>query len=286
MMRRLAAVLGRDVSHSLSPRLHNGAAQALNLQVSYVPVSCADSAAFADAVRALATLGALGANVTVPYKRAALAMCDEISSTAQEMGSVNTLSFAEGRLQGDNTDGPGLVRALASLPRATFARVQVLGAGGAARAAAWALARLGAKEVWVTARRNAEPVAELAGGHPRGLGPVCGATLVLSTLPGDVALARQALAQWIDLSTQPLVYDLAYGTTPDGRQVQDSPLVLAAKLEGLRAYDGRVMLIEQAALALSLWTGSEVSRIREAMGAALEVPNPTVPPFDSGTGRV
>jgi len=285
-MRRLAAVIGRDVSRSLSPRLHNGAAQALNLDLSYVPVSCADTAQFADAVRALQTLGAVGANVTVPYKRAALAMCDEVSSTAQEIGAVNTLTFAEGRLQGDNTDGPGLLRALGAYPRSTFERVQVLGAGGAARAAAWALSRLNAKEVVVTARRHAEPVAQLAGGRAQTLEAVPGVSLVLSTLPGSADLAKQALAQWIDVGRKPLVYDLAYGSTPDGLEVQDSPLVLAAKLEGLRACDGRVMLVEQAALALSLWTGAEVSRLRPAMGAALEVRNPVGPPFDSRTGRV
>jgi shikimate dehydrogenase len=283
-MRRLAAVLGRDVSGSLSPLLHNAAAEQLNLPIAYVPVSCADTAKFSESVRALGVLGAVGANVTVPYKRAALAMAQEVSSTAQEIGAVNTLTYAEDRLQGDNTDGPGLVRALSRLSQSRFERVQILGAGGAARAVAWALARMGTREVVVTARRNAEPVAELAGGKACTLEAVPGATLVISTMPNDVAIARQALASWIDIGAKPLIYDLAYGT--QGSQADDSPLVMAAKLEGLRALDGRVLLVEQAALSLSLWTGCDVARVRAVMGAALGISDPEAQAFDSRPGRV
>ncbi len=283
-MRRLAAVLGRDVSQSLSPLLHNTAAAQLDLQVAYVPVSCGDTAKFGEAVRALGVLGAVGANVTVPYKRAALALAQEVSSSAQEIGAVNTLTYAEDRLQGDNTDGPGMVRALSRLSQSRLERVQILGAGGAARAVAWALARLGAREVIVTARRNAEPVAELAGGEARTLEAVPDATLVISTLPGDVAIAREAIRAWVDTGAKPLIYDLAYGTL--GAKAEDSPLVLAAKLEGLRAQDGRVLLVEQAALSLSLWTGCDVSRARSVMGAALGISDPGVQAFDSGSGRV
>ena len=276
-MRRLLAVLGRDVSRSLSPRLHAAAAAAVGLDVAYIPVSASDTAGFLEAVGALRTLGALGANVTVPYKRAALELADQVSNTAQEIGAVNTLTFAEGRVHGDNTDGPGLVRALSRLPKNRLERVQLLGAGGAARAAAWALGRLGAGEVVITARSGAEAVAKLAGGRAATLEAVPGATLVLSTLPGDRDLARQALRDWIDTSKRPLVYDLAYGATEtrDPRtgatvlEPEPSPLVLAAQLEGLSGRDGRVLLVEQAALSLSLWTGRDVARIRGAMGQAL-----------------
>lgn len=276
-MRRLAAVLGRDVSRSLSPRLHAAAAEVLGLEIAYVPVSCPDPAGFREAVRALEVLGAVGANVTVPYKRAALELAGTVSTTAREIGAVNTLTFAEGRLFGDNTDGPGLLRALERLPDRALERVQLLGAGGAARAAAWALARLGAGEVVVTARRNANFVAELAGGVARTLERVPGVTLVISSLPGDRGVARQALSDWIDTTRRPIVYDLAYGTrleAVEGRadpqlEPEHSPLVLAAKLEGLTAADGRRLLVEQAALSLSLWTGVDLPRLRSAMGLAL-----------------
>ena len=265
-MRRLAAVLGRDVSASLSPRLHAAAARALELDLAYVPVSCPDTGHFVRAVEALETLGALGANVTVPYKRVALDLADQVSSTAAEIGAVNTLTFsAAGRRHGDNTDGPGLVRALAELPAAVFERVQILGAGGAARAAAWALAQLGVDDVHVTARRNAEPVAEVANGKASTLEAVRGATLVVSCLPGDDALARQALTDWVDMTKRPVVYDLAYGD-----EASPSALVAAAERRGLLAHDGRALLVEQAALSLSLWTGADAARARQAMRSELQ----------------
>jgi shikimate dehydrogenase len=264
-MRRLAAVLGRDVSASLSPRLHAAAARSLGLDLAYVPVSCPDTDHFVRAVDALEVLGALGANVTVPYKRVALDLCAQVSSTAVEIGAVNTVTFsAGGRRHGDNTDGPGLVRALGTLAPSVFERVQILGAGGAARAAAWALAQLGVEEVHVTARRNAEPVAEVAKGRARTLEAVRGATLVVSCLPGDGALAQQALTDWVDMSKRPVVYDLAYGDA-----ASPSALVAAALRRGLTAHDGRALLVEQAALSLSLWTGADGARARLAMRSEL-----------------
>lgn len=264
-MRRLLAVLGRDVSRSLSPTIHQEAALALGLDLAYVPVNAATPADFEQALAALRTLGAIGCNVTIPYKGLALERCQRTSTTASEIGAVNTISFAkEGWFQGDNTDGPGLVRLLERLPPGALSRVQILGSGGAARAAAWALARAGAGQVVVAARRGAGPVAELARGQGVGLGRVKDVTLVISALPGDHDLGRAALDQWIDTRARPFVLDLAYGGTPDG-----SPLSLLAKARGLEAQDGRGLLAEQGALSLALWTGAEVHRIRSAMRRAL-----------------
>ncbi len=259
-MRRLLAVLGRDVSRSLSPLLHAAAASACHLEIAYVPVSCPDTDCFHGAVAALRTLGAIGCNVTIPYKHEALALSAHASTTAQEIGAVNTLTFSDdGRIQGDNTDGPGLMRVLEALPAGQLARVQILGAGGAARAAAWAASRAGATEIHVCARRNAEQVAT-TGAHAHGLGRIKGATLVVSALPGERTLAKKILSTWIDEPSRPYVLDLAYGDLET-----ESPLALGARAAGLPAADGRGMLVEQAALALALWTGGEVSRIRAAM---------------------
>lgn len=271
-MRRLLAVLGRDVSQSLSPLLHTRAADGLDLDVVYIPVSCPNTVDFHAAVDALRTLGSIGCNVTIPYKQPALQRSQRVSTTAQEIGAVNTLSFSkDGRIHGDNTDGPGLLRVLEALPRKALRIVQILGAGGAARAAAWAVRQLGAESVFVTARRQAQAVAELAGGKARTLEIVPNVTLVISSLPNDRALAEQALSNWIDLNARPVIQDLAYGGLD-----RESPLVLLAKARGLSAFDGRLMLVEQAALSLSLWTGGDVNRIRSIMRAALN-PFPEVP---------
>lgn len=262
-MRRLLAVLGRDVSRSLSPQLHGAAAEALGLDVAYVPVSCASEAHFDEAVLALQVLGARGANVTIPYKDRALALASELSDAARAMAAVNTFTFeGGGRILGDNTDGPGLAAVLAALPAGTLARVQILGAGGAARAAAWALREVAAGEVRVSARRGGDACAAIAGGTSGPLTPVPGATLVISSLPNDPGLATEALASWIDVGARPYVLDLAYGgATP-------SPLVQLAAGRGLAAQDGLAMLVEQAARALASWTGGEVSRILAVMREA------------------
>lgn len=271
-MRRLCAVLGGDVSASLSPRIHTAAAEALGLDVAYVPVSCPTREDFARAIDALFVLRALGANVTIPHKRAALERCDAISETARVIGAVNTLTFRDdGALFGDNTDGPGLVRVFEALGAERLARVQVLGAGGAARAVLWALVRSGAGEITCSARDGKADVVvddarAAASGRPRigaaPLGPVPGATLVVSTLPRDPGLAAEAHRAWIGDGA--FVLDLAY-STPEA----ETPLVAGARQRGLEATDGRALLAEQGALSLAAWTGGEVSRIRAIMRSAL-----------------
>lgn len=270
-MKRLLAVLGSDVSRSLSPLLHSAAAAACDLDVAYVPISCRDVAHFEAVIAALRTIGAAGCNITIPYKADAMRLAEEVSPTAEAIGVVNTLCFSEvpgGPLTADNTDGPGLLVVLQALEGAPFSKVQVLGSGGVARAAAWAVARLGAGETVVCARRQgpAETVAALAGGRAQGLAPVPGVSLVISSVPGTEALAAQALESWIDLDARPVVCDLAYGGL-----TRQSPLVERARALGLHAFDGRGMLVEQAALALALWTGSEARAIRAAMTGALRV---------------
>ncbi len=276
-MRRLLAVIGRDVSGSLSPHIHRAAADALELDVAYVPISVQDATHFGLAVDALRCIGALGANVTIPYKTPALALADRVSTTAAEIGAVNTLTFAsDGCIQGDNTDGPGLLRVLSNLAPGAFEKVQIVGAGGAARAAAWAVAQLDTGSVHVTARRGAEAVAALANGHAHPFERIDGVTLLISAVPGEAGLARQLLEMCVDETQRPIVCDLAYGGLD-----RESPLALLARSEQLLAFDGRSMLAEQGALSLSLWTGGERSRIRAAMREALALP----PHFDSHPGR-
>jgi shikimate 5-dehydrogenase len=152
-VRRLLAVLGRDVSRSRSPELHARAAAVLGLDVAYVPVCCADEAHFDRAVLALGTLGARGANVTIPYKARALAQATVVSARAELLGAANVLSFEpDGAVLADNTDGPALVDVLGAYDPRSLERVVVLGAGGAARAVVWALGQVGAREVVVCAR--------------------------------------------------------------------------------------------------------------------------------------
>src|SRR5207247_3671891 len=137
----LAAGLGFPVGHSRSPAMHNAAFEALGLDWRYVKLPVPPER-FAETVRALPASGYRGVNVTMPHKLAALEIADEASPAARVVGAANTLTFADGRITADNTDAAGLIDALGQPPGG---RALVLGAGGAGRAAAWALREAGAE---------------------------------------------------------------------------------------------------------------------------------------------
>ena len=157
-MTTLAGVLGFPVGHSRSPAMMNAAFAELGLDWRYLALPL-PPAHFTATVRALAASGYRAANVTIPHKLAARELADELSPDAAAIGAVNTLTLdADGRIRGDNTDGAGLIDALGEPVPAT---ALVLGAGGAARAAAWALREAGAEvTVW---NRTAKRATRLAG---------------------------------------------------------------------------------------------------------------------------
>jgi len=272
-------VLGWPVAHSRSPAMHNAAFAELGMagwRYQRLPVP---PRLFAETVRALGPCGVLGANVTIPHKGAALAIADEASAGAREIGAANTLTFApDGSIHAENTDAPGLLHALGRSPAGMSALV--LGAGGSARAVAWALARAGAREVAVW-NRTPERAQELA----RDLGvdavaaPVAADLLVNCT---SVGLTREACAEpsegpaversatedralnQLSLTFDQVgeysdVIDLVYrnGTTP---------LLAAARAHGAHTIDGLQVLVAQGALSFELWTGRDAPR--EVMLAA------------------
>jgi len=161
---RVAGVFGWPVSHSLSPRLHGFWLQRYGIDGAYVPLPARPSA-FALALGGIAAAGFAGANVTIPHKEAAFALCDEVEPFARRAGAVNMLTFRDGRVLGANTDGFGFIanlRAHGVDPAA--GPVLLLGAGGSARAIAAALMQEGAR-VAVSSRRReqAEALAALPG---------------------------------------------------------------------------------------------------------------------------
>ncbi|MDE3134093.1 MAG: shikimate dehydrogenase, partial [Acidobacteriota bacterium] len=150
-------VLGWPVAHSRSPALQNAALQAVGLGDSWryqlLPVP---PELLAETVRALPAAGFRGANVTIPHKQAALALATDASARARAIGAANTLLFEQdGRLWADNTDAPALIEALSQHTQVAGASALVLGAGGSARAAAWALSDAGAREVLIWNRTPA-----------------------------------------------------------------------------------------------------------------------------------
>ncbi len=207
--------------------------------------------AFEARVRSMPGEGFAGANVTVPHKAAALALADELSETAREIGAANTLVFAEeGEIRAENTDAEGLLRALPVSPAGK--RALVLGAGGAARAVVWALLREGARvAVWNrTELRSRNLCAEL-GGDPV-LDPEQGAfeVIVNSTavgLGGEDPFAELPLDPG-GFGAAQVVVDMVYGAEP-------TALLRAAEAAGATAVDGLEILVQQGALSLEIWTG-------------------------------
>jgi shikimate dehydrogenase len=248
-------VLGWPVAHSRSPAMQNAALAAVGLadwRYQRLPVP---PELFAETVRALPALGFVGANVTIPHKAAALSLADAASPRARAIGAANTLQFrADGSIWADNTDGPGLVAALAARGFALAGRrVQVLGAGGTARAAVWALLDAGAEvAVWNRTPARAQALcAELGGVAVSEPGP--GQLLVQATAAGltpDSDLPDFApLAATADgIGSFEMVVDFVYSQVGEG-------LLGAAAAHGVDVVDGVELLVRQGALAFELFTG-------------------------------
>ena len=279
-MKRLA-VLGHPVAHSRSPAMQTAALRELGLgeEWSYEAIDM-PPADFAGLTRALPAEGFVGANVTIPHKEAALALADEATAPAREIGAANTLSFAEGGIRAENTDAPGLLAALGSSPEGK--RALVLGAGGSARAALWALAGEGATvEIWNrTATRADELVRALAAGrgtladNGSRLAPVSGAQarsaayelIVNCTAVGMGGADEDPFAELpLDpkrLGRKVTVVDLVYGGEP-------TRLAREAREHGANVVDGLEVLVRQGAESLRIWTGEDppLKVMREAAAA-------------------
>jgi shikimate dehydrogenase len=271
---RVAGIIGDPVAHSLSPAIHNAAFAACGLDWVYVafPVPRGQGAA---AVAAVAHLGLAGLNVTMPHKADAAAACDQLTPDASVLGSVNTVINTPQGLLGDSTDGPGFLASLVEEGvEVAGKRVLLLGAGGAARAVVLALGRAGA-EVVVAARRP-EPgtaAALLAPGAravPLPVAPeeVSAAAVVVNATPLGMAGEDPPLdARRLDPSQ--VVVDLVYHPA-------ETPLLAAARARGARAVGGLGMLVHQAALSFTAWTGHEAPLpvMKAAAEAALGAPRP------------
>ncbi len=264
-MKRLA-VLGHPVSHSRSPAMQTAALEALGLggDWSYEAIDV-DPADFDERTRGLPDEGFVGVNVTIPHKEAALAIADEASEAAQQIGASNTLSFAGGRIRADNTDATGLV---AALPEPIDGRTAlVLGAGGSARAAVWALAGGGASvSLWNrTAARADELVRDLsgagAGTAAEGrLAPVSGPQARAGSyevIVNCTAIGMRDEDPFEHLPLDPerfnaemVVVDLVYAGS-------ESRLVSEARARGSTAIDGLEILVRQGAESFRIWTGMD-----------------------------
>jgi shikimate dehydrogenase len=256
-------VLGWPVAHSRSPAMHNAALAALGMtdwRYQRLPVP---PHLFDETTRALGAAGFHGANVTIPHKHAALALATHASDSAREIGAANTLTFtADGSIHAENTDAPGLIAALERLDDVpAHPRVLVLGAGGSARAAVWALREAGASEVSVwnrTRERASELAADLgvcvaAAAEPADLLVNCTSVGLEGGGVERSATDAEALNQlgltFDQVGEYSHVVDLVY------RSRSPTQLLAAARAHGARTVDGLEILVAQGALSFQIWTG-------------------------------
>lgn len=246
--------------------MHEAAYRALGLEGWRYQLLPVPPHLLAETVAALPAAGFAGANVTIPHKEVALTLADEASVAARAIGAANTLSFADGRVHATNTDGPGL---LAALPApVSGGRAVVLGAGGAARAAVWALLSAGAREVmvWNRTPERARRLCAQMGGRAVETIDETADLLVNCTAVGlaapddpwrDLPLSAEGLGGFA------CVVDLAYAGN-------ETRLIAAARQAEVTAVDGLEVLVRQGALALESWTGrpAPLAQMRAAARAA------------------
>jgi len=256
-------LIGYPVNHSLSPKIQKAALKACGLEGDYSLFPIAP-----DGVQSLMNLlgrvrsGEItGLNVTIPHKQNVIPLLDELTSTAQVIGAVNTIYLRENKLIGDNTDAAGFLADLKKFLTTETRRhgdlnALVLGAGGSARAVVYALLNDG-WNVAIAARRleQAQHLVNSFTHHAlritdfTDLRPSTFDLLVNATPIGMTPNIDQSpLPENISLSKHTKIYDLVYNP-------RETKLVRDARLQELNATTGFGMLIEQAALAFEIWTG-------------------------------
>lgn len=268
----VAGVVGRPVTHSLSPVLHNAWIAAAGLNAAYIPLApqAGGFPALAEGLRG----GVIrGVNVTIPFKEEALAAADEASDAARLAGAANLLLFREdGTIFADNTDGLGMLAALVFQapgfdPKAGPA--VILGAGGAARGAAAALHLSGAPEIRIV-NRTADRAFALAAD----IGPTVRAVDLKGALEGaNVIINATSLGLGggsgpdVDLAEAPataVVLDMVY------KPLRTEFLERAAA-RGLRSVDGLEMLIRQAVPSFEAFFGVAPPVDVDVRGLALKI---------------
>jgi shikimate dehydrogenase len=270
------AIFGDPVAHSASPPMQNAALKARGIDAQYVRIRVTP-AELPDALRNLIPAGFLGASLTIPHKQASLPLMNEISREASLMGAINTVKVTDGKLRGENTDGPGLSSAIREEFGVALRDLRVLilgGAGGAGRAITVQCALEKCASITI-ANRNAAKGESLAAEIRGSLGndvssvslaaedlrpSLSSVDLIINATPlGMKAEDRSPLPEGI-LSTRHLVYDTVYSGG-------ETALLKQARLAGARSSNGFSMLLHQGVLQNALWFGEPAPA--EAMRAAL-----------------
>ena len=267
------AVIGNPISHSLSPVIHQQFAKQFDINLEYTKIQ-AESSQFGQKISEFRANGGFGLNVTVPYKKDAFVLAEQLSDSSILAKSVNTLSFNEGKINGDNTDGLGLINDLKVNKGITLStkRILILGAGGAVSGVIGPLLAQH-PELLLIANRTAEKARDLAAQFSTA-GPVigCGLKNIEKTkfdlvINGTAASMTGELPQVNSkvLEDVAFAYDMMYSDS-------STTFINWAQQHGvINTADGLGMLVEQAAASFFIWhakrpdTGSVLKHLRSIM---------------------
>lgn len=259
---QLCAVIGNPVEHSLSPIMHNAAFEAAGLNYVYLAFRVQDVAACLAGMRACE--GFRGMSVTIPHKLAVMDHLDEIDPMAQKVGSVNTIVNENGILIGSTTDGPGVLRAFADAGvNLDGKKVLFVGAGGAVRAVAFAVAELTKAEQITILGRTPSRVTAIA----HDLRAKQDASVVAGRLPEDlrdamathnIVIQGTPIGMYPDegdtavpsafFRSEQVVFDMVY-------RPYKTRFIREAEAAGCKTILGVEMLVNQAVLQFERWTG-------------------------------
>ncbi|MES2580523.1 MAG: shikimate dehydrogenase [Pseudomonadota bacterium] len=249
------AVVGNPITHSKSPLIHAAFAKQTNQEMSYERI-LAPLDDFATTIKKLIAQGYKGANVTVPFKFEAFNLCDMLTDRAQAAGAVNTLTFKDDQISGDNTDGAGLVRDITHNLKHILhnKHTLLLGAGGGAQGV---LQPLLACELdgLVIANRTIEKAERMISRQAGALNQISASTYAGLNNPFDIIINATSAGLTdtalpisnIIFAKNCLAYDMMYG--------RETPFMTQARTNGAQVADGLGMLVEQAAEAFYIWRG-------------------------------
>lgn len=270
----LAGVIGHPVKHSLSPLIHGAWLKAAGIEGVYAPIE-AEADRFEAVVREKLAEGYVGLNVTVPFKIRALDLAQTATFRALDAGAANLLTFRNGRIHADNTDGLGLIAAFAEQAphwRPHDAPVTILGAGGAARGAAVALDDAGCPEIRIL-NRTAEKAEALAAA----LGGAVVAMSGRAAFEGPGAVINATSASLLGAGLLGGELEAPLEATPEGCVVMDmsyapllTPFLAHARGLGRPTVDGLAMLIGQARPSFAAFFGVKPPQDPDVRTLAIE----------------
>jgi shikimate dehydrogenase len=268
-MKKLYAVIGDPIAHSMSPLMHNDLFQYYNLDAHYQPLFVKKEN-LREAIVGLKAIGVSGFNVTIPHKTEIIPFLDEVDPLAEQIGAVNTVVNQNGRFVGFNTDGLGFIAGLTSLvPEIQAQNVLLIGAGGAARAIFYTLAKNGIQTLDIC-NRTVQKATELIFDCP--YKPNSNALsikdaenqlqqydiIIQTTNIGMSPFLEQIPISLERLRSGSIVSDIIYNPL-------ETQLLKAAKEKDAVIQNGIDMFVNQGAIAFQYWTGimPDVKRMKQ-----------------------